>query len=103
VFHPSTDDDDKHLVDVGSLGLALQFSKQVVTCHLELQQLAATIQPSFECRVYVLPDNREQSHKWETALVHVASLNTEFTCEQTPARVRPEHHESYEMPSKFLW
>lgn len=70
VFHPPTDDDER-LVDVGSLGLALQFGEESLVEN-------DMIHSDFEYRMYILPDDHERSHEWEQALLHVVSLINEF-------------------------
>ncbi|CAO3613193.1 unnamed protein product [Mucor hiemalis] len=69
VFHPPTDDDER-LVDVGSLGLALQFSHE----SLDINET----HPDFEYRMYILPDDLERSQEWEQSFMHAASLINEF-------------------------
>ncbi|KAF1804010.1 hypothetical protein FB192DRAFT_1279406 [Mucor lusitanicus] len=76
VFHPPTDDDER-LVDVGSLGLALQFS------HESLSMEENSMNPDFEYRMYILPDDHERSQEWEQALMHAASLINEFRYDES--------------------
>lgn len=74
VRHPPTDDDERQ-VDVGSLGLALQFSDKA----LSRQALACVRDiPYFECRMYVLPDSSVASRDWESALAYVAGVVQEY-------------------------
>ncbi|KAI9277202.1 hypothetical protein BDA99DRAFT_495136 [Phascolomyces articulosus] len=70
VSHPPTDDDERQ-VDVGSLGLALQFTEHALNKH-DLRYLEETT--LFECRMYVLPDSMSMSRDWEQAFAYVASL-----------------------------
>ncbi|KAI8877822.1 hypothetical protein K501DRAFT_306069 [Backusella circina FSU 941] len=112
VFHPPTDDDER-LVDVGSLGLALQFSKKMLDSVDELASI--TSNPDFEYRMYVLPDNRAQSKKWEQSFLHAASLIQEFRFEQiNAARAKKMDVNSFTLDDvneqsipmispKFLW
>jgi hypothetical protein len=74
VFHPPTDDDER-LVDVGSLGLALQFSHE----SLDVNET----HPDFEYRMYILPDDHERSQEWEQAFMHAASLINEFRYDES--------------------
>ncbi|KAI9498283.1 hypothetical protein BDB00DRAFT_799690 [Zychaea mexicana] len=70
VSHPPTDDDERQ-VDVGSLGLALQFTERALNRH-DLRYLEETT--LFECRMYVLPDSMSTSRDWEQAFAYIANL-----------------------------
>ncbi|KAJ8657698.1 hypothetical protein O0I10_006513 [Lichtheimia ornata] len=74
VLHPSMDDDERQ-VDVGPLGLALQFIERALSKR-DLRRLEET--PHFECRMYVLPDTMEESRDWEAAFAYVASLLDQY-------------------------
>ncbi|KAI9265469.1 hypothetical protein EDC94DRAFT_538950 [Helicostylum pulchrum] len=74
VFHPPTDDDER-LVDVGSLGLALQFSQESFD--------NSETQLDLEYRMYILPDDMDRSQEWEQAFMHAASLINEFRFDST--------------------
>ncbi|KAI7854796.1 hypothetical protein BDC45DRAFT_508147 [Circinella umbellata] len=74
VSHPPTDDDERQ-VDVGSLGLALQFTEKALNKH-DLRYLEETT--LFECRMYVLPDSMTASRDWEHALAYVATLLNQY-------------------------
>ncbi|KAK4520196.1 uncharacterized protein ATC70_008327 [Mucor velutinosus] len=108
VFHPPTDDDER-LVDVGSLGLALQFSHESLS-------MENSINPDFEYRMYILPDDHERSQEWEQALMHAASLINEFRYDESyiATKVNSETEFTLQTPldedsstkvisSKFLW
>lgn len=69
MFHPPTDDDER-LVDVGSLGLALQFSHEALSDKESCTDL--------EYRMYILPDDLERSQEWEQAFLHASSLINEY-------------------------
>jgi hypothetical protein len=107
VFHPPTDDDER-LVDVGSLGLALQFS------HESLLEDKMLHHPDFEYRMYILPDNQERSQEWEKALMHAASLINEFRYDENYAATKVKQDDIHTVQnqddlgtmiisSKFLW
>ncbi|KAI8343036.1 hypothetical protein BC941DRAFT_86045 [Chlamydoabsidia padenii] len=85
VFHPSNREEEEQMIDVGRLGLALQF-----TPHYLLH--------GGENRMYVLPDNDLSGQQWEDSFQTCATLVEEF---QTPA----EHTFNGEpaIPSKYLW
>lgn len=68
-------DDDERQVDVGPLGLALQFIERALSKR-DLRRLEET--PHFECRMYVLPDTMEESRDWEAAFAYVASLLDQY-------------------------
>lgn len=100
-------------MDVGSLGLALQFS------HESLLENKALHHPDFEYRMYILPDDQDRSQEWEQALMHAASLINEFRYDEsyTATKVKQDnlrvvHTEELEdqddlgtmvISSKFLW
>ncbi|KAI8972485.1 hypothetical protein BDB01DRAFT_730105 [Pilobolus umbonatus] len=89
IFHPPIDDDEQ-LVDVGSLGLALQFS---------LDALDACDPSDCEFRMYLLPDDVSHSQEWEEALLYAISLVQEF---------KPLKHSLNSLlppsiPSKYIW
>jgi hypothetical protein len=97
-------------VDVGSLGLALQFS------HESLLEDKTLHHPDFEYRMYILPDDQERSQEWEKAFMHAASLINEFRYDEnyTATKVkqgntRAVHSEVQDdletmvISSKFLW
>ncbi|KAF7728076.1 hypothetical protein EC973_006714 [Apophysomyces ossiformis] len=81
-FHPSMADDERQ-VDVGPLGLALQFSEAGKDAPCS----------NFECRMYVLPDSSETAQYWMEALTYGISLLREF------------HHSGLDsgIPLKLLW
>ncbi|EPB85898.1 hypothetical protein HMPREF1544_07314 [Mucor circinelloides 1006PhL] len=108
VFHPPTDDDER-LVDVGSLGLALQFSHESLS-------MENSMNPDFEYRMYILPDDHERSQEWEQALMHAASLINEFRYDESyiATKVNNDTEFTLQTPldedtstmvisSKFLW
>ncbi|KAI8391755.1 uncharacterized protein BYT42DRAFT_557978 [Radiomyces spectabilis] len=115
VFHPAMDDDERQ-VDVGSFGLALQFSEKAVG-------MQTVTEGNFEYRIYVLPDNVQSSESWEVAFTYAASLLEEFRIE-TDDDVHPlpsmheeiehdnndqyyshdkNHHGPSLVPAKFMW
>ncbi|KAI8059058.1 uncharacterized protein B0P05DRAFT_640879 [Gilbertella persicaria] len=99
VFHPPTDDDER-LVDVGSLGLALQFSEESL--------MDKMINPDFEYRMYILPDDLEKSQEWEQALLHAASLINEFRYDESYSAIKVNTEDQQDSKttiiySKFLW
>lgn len=108
VFHPPTDDDER-LVDVGSLGLALQFSHESLS-------MENNVNPDFEYRMYILPDEHERSQEWEQALMHAASLINEYRYDESYIATRVNNDVELKLqtpldedistmiiPSKFLW
>ncbi|KAI8368986.1 hypothetical protein BD560DRAFT_304388, partial [Blakeslea trispora] len=103
VFHPPTDDDER-LVDVGSLGLALQFSKESL-----LDDKMVNV--DFEYRMYILPDDQERSQEWEKALLHAASLINEFRYDENYNATSTKQNSQNQdadvntliISSKFLW
>ena len=74
VSHPPTDDDERQ-VDVGSLGLALQFTERALNMQ-DLRYLEETT--CFECRMYVLPDSMVTSRDWEQAFAYVAGILNQY-------------------------
>ncbi|KAI8058804.1 hypothetical protein BDF21DRAFT_403444 [Thamnidium elegans] len=109
VFHPPTDDDER-LVDVGSLGLALQFS------HESLDNSES--QFDLEYRMYILPDDMDSSQEWEQAFMHAASLINEFRFDSSYLATKVEPNTVFKLndvqhgrdeigtmiiSSKFLW
>ncbi|KAI8144827.1 hypothetical protein BJV82DRAFT_667373 [Fennellomyces sp. T-0311] len=74
VSHPPTDDDERQ-VDVGSLGLALQFTERALNPQ-DLRYLEDTT--CFECRMYVLPDSMTTSRDWEQAFAYVAGILNQY-------------------------
>lgn len=107
VFHPPTDDDER-LVDVGSLGLALQFSHESLNDNESYADL--------EYRMYILPDDQERSQEWEQAFMHASSLINEFRYDESYVATKIEGQEfklndvpngdeigTMIIPSKFLW
>lgn len=75
-MHPSVEDDER-LVDVGAIGLALQFTERVVNPR-EVWTFDEDDVSHFEGRMYVLPDNAAVSAQWEAAFAQVASFLDEF-------------------------
>ncbi|KAI8097517.1 uncharacterized protein BX664DRAFT_312352 [Halteromyces radiatus] len=75
IFHPSNTDDDEQTVDVGRLGLALQFSK-----HQDDQKM-----PPTENRMYILPDDIDSVQEFR------------------PRSYKMNKETAYSIPSKFLW
>ncbi|ORY95889.1 hypothetical protein BCR43DRAFT_315910 [Syncephalastrum racemosum] len=75
-MHPSVEDDERQ-VDVGALGLALQFTERVVNPR-EVWTFDEDDVSHFEGRMYVLPDNAVMSAQWEAAFAQVASFLDEF-------------------------
>lgn len=108
VFHPPTDDDER-LVDVGSLGLALQFSHESLSDSENYTDL--------EYRMYILPDDQERSQEWEQAFMHASSLINEFRYDENyvATKVQGQECRYNEVPTgeddtgttiistKFLW
>ncbi|KAM3582861.1 hypothetical protein VKS41_004625 [Umbelopsis sp. WA50703] len=91
-FHPSVDDDDRQ-VDVGSMGLALQFSEQCIcgdiVHHDPIREL-----PVFERRMYMLADNLVGLSKWESAFEHISKIMGECRNSNAPAAPVPNSMEA---------
>ncbi|KAI9250754.1 hypothetical protein BY458DRAFT_444543 [Sporodiniella umbellata] len=96
IFHPPIDDDER-LVDVGSLGLALQFAENV-------QDQAEDGFEAIENRLYILPDDQKSSQEWENAFTQVATLINEFRFDQCfhATRLNSEN-KPVSISNKFLW
>ncbi|CEP16549.1 hypothetical protein [Parasitella parasitica] len=89
VFHPPTDDDER-LVDVGSLGLALQFSHESLSKENSMN-------PDFEYRMYILPDDHERSQEWEQSLMHAASLINEFRYDESYIATKVNNNNEFKL------
>ncbi|KAI8061760.1 hypothetical protein BC940DRAFT_370518, partial [Gongronella butleri] len=98
VFRPKMTLDDEEMVDVGKLGLALQFMPQV----LIHQSKTVADGSRNRARMYVLPDHAESGTQWEDHLAYAAALIDEF---------RPDGHFTKDtsalkdvlIPLKYLW
>ncbi|KAG0745536.1 hypothetical protein G6F57_003438 [Rhizopus arrhizus] len=96
VFHPPIDDDER-LVDVGSLGLALQFSEHVLD---ETEEITDVL----EYRMYVLPDDLKSCKEWESAFTEVAALIKEYRFDDCFNATRFDRDDkSMFISIKFLW
>lgn len=96
VFNPPIDDDER-LVDVGSLGLALQFSDHVLD---ETEAVSDVL----EYRIYILPDDAQRGKEWERSFGQVLSLIKEFRYDSCFDATRFDQHDrSMYISSKFLW
>ncbi|KAG0180003.1 hypothetical protein DFQ29_001377 [Apophysomyces sp. BC1021] len=67
--YPAADDEAERQVDIGSRGLALEFSEQVLDRHHQLLD-----NPEFECRMYLLPDTLAKAREWEKAFTYVTTI-----------------------------
>ncbi|RCI03302.1 hypothetical protein CU098_001435, partial [Rhizopus stolonifer] len=90
IFHPPIDDDER-LVDVGSLGLALQFSDQ--------EKYSPEV---LENRMYILPDDQKSCKEWETAFTQIADLIQEFRFDARFDATRLDN-KTVSISSKLLW
>ncbi|CAO3703713.1 unnamed protein product [Rhizopus stolonifer] len=96
VFNPPIDDDER-LVDVGSLGLALQFSDHV----LDETEVVSDV---LEYRIYILPDDAQRAKEWEESFRQVLKLIKEFRYDSCFDATRFDQHDrSMYISSKFLW
>ena len=72
--------------------------------------------PDFEYRMYILPDEHERSQEWEQALMHAASLINEYRYDESYIATKvnkgveislqtslDEDTSTMIVPSKFLW
>ncbi|ORZ18021.1 hypothetical protein BCR42DRAFT_436771 [Absidia repens] len=95
VFYPShIEDDDEQMVDVGRLGLALQFT--------------ASQLPSYGTgnRIFILPDDNHSCQGWEESFSYSASLVEEFKMaldDKNSSVPRFTNNGSLTIPDKFLW
>ncbi|CAO3588150.1 unnamed protein product [Absidia cylindrospora] len=92
VFHPSNRDDDEQMIDVGRLGLALQFA-------LYQRHINSSSAVNENC-MYILPDDASSGHKWENSFSHCASLVEEFRAASSKAN---NAEASTLIPAKYLW
>ncbi|KAF7732161.1 hypothetical protein EC973_006416 [Apophysomyces ossiformis] len=67
--YPATDDEAERQIDIGSRGLALEFSEQVLDRRHRLLD-----DPEFECRMYLLPDSLGKAREWEKAFTYVTTI-----------------------------
>ncbi|CAO3598635.1 unnamed protein product [Absidia cylindrospora] len=95
VFHPShIEDDDEQMVDVGRLGLALQFTYSQLSSY------------GGGNRMFILPDDNHSCQGWEESFNFSASLVEEFKMaldDKKSSVPRITNNGSIMIPDKFLW
>ncbi|KAI9286203.1 hypothetical protein BC943DRAFT_379471 [Umbelopsis sp. AD052] len=69
-FHPAVDDDERQ-VDVGSMGLALQFSDMCLSTEMQKDERLRDLS-IFERRMYILADNMISLSQWEKAFEYIS-------------------------------
>ncbi|ORX42075.1 hypothetical protein DM01DRAFT_1379138 [Hesseltinella vesiculosa] len=98
VFHPALSLDDEETVDVGNLGLAMQFMPQVLVHQTKSSVLNYHRN---RARMYVLPDHTTSAKTWEAQLTYSASLIDEFRPEGLFLKDTTPH--DTQVPLKLLW
>lgn len=94
VFHPSNTDDDEQMIDVGTLGLALQFTPYY-------RHIKSSSAVEENITMYVLPDDASSGHEWENSFSHCASLVEEFR--MAKSQTYDKTKASTLIPAKYLW